>query len=38
MEYMADRAHLEWKIAQVRRVLDAEIPGRLQGDRLEWSE
>ena len=26
MEYMADRAHLEWKIAQVRRVLDEEIP------------
>ena len=26
MEYMADRAHLEWKIAQVRRVVDQEIP------------
>jgi hypothetical protein len=26
MEYMADRAHLEWKIAQVRHVLDTEIP------------
>jgi hypothetical protein len=26
MEYMADRAHLEWKIAQLRRVLDEEIP------------
>jgi hypothetical protein len=26
MEYMTDRAHLEWKIAQLRRVLDDEIP------------
>lgn len=26
MEYMTDRVHLEWKIAQVRRVLDEEIP------------
>jgi len=26
MEYMADRVHLEWKIAQVRHVLDSEIP------------
>ena len=26
MEYMADRAHLEWKIAQLRLVLDEEIP------------
>ena len=26
MEYMADPAHLEWKIAQVRRVLDEDIP------------
>ena len=26
MEYMTDRAHLEWKIAQVRHVLDEEIP------------
>jgi hypothetical protein len=26
MEYMADRAHLEWKIAQVQRVLQEEIP------------
>ncbi len=26
MEYMCDRAHLEWKIAQVRAVIDEEIP------------
>jgi len=26
MEYMTDRAHLEWKIAQLRRVLEDEIP------------
>lgn len=26
MEYMTDRAHLEWKIAQLRRVLDEELP------------
>ncbi len=26
MEYMTDRAHLEWKVAQLRRVLDEEIP------------
>jgi len=26
MEYMADRSHLEWKIAQVRAVIDEEIP------------
>ena len=26
MEYMTDRPHLEWKIAQVRRVIDEEIP------------
>jgi hypothetical protein len=26
MEYMCDRAHLEWKIAVVRRVIDHEIP------------
>ena len=26
MEYMADPAHLEWKIAQVRHVLEEEIP------------
>ena len=31
MEYMADRAHLEWKIAQVRRVLDEEIPAYREG-------
>ena len=28
MEYMTDRTHLEWKIAQVRRVLDVEITAR----------
>lgn len=27
MEYMCDRAHLEWKIAQLRGVLDEELPG-----------
>ena len=26
MEYMCDPAHLQWKIAQLRRVLDVEIP------------
>lgn len=26
MEYMTDRPHLEWKIAQLRRVLDEELP------------
>lgn len=26
MEYMCDREHLEWKIAQVRRVLNEELP------------
>ena len=26
MEYMADRAHLDWKIAQLRLVLDEGIP------------
>ncbi|NSW57602.1 MAG: hypothetical protein HPY44_16450 [Armatimonadetes bacterium] len=26
MEYMCDRAHLEWKIAQMRAVIDEEIP------------
>ncbi len=26
MEYMTDRAHLEWKIKQVQRVLEEEIP------------
>ncbi len=31
MEYMADRAHLEWKIAQVRRVLDEQIPAYRRG-------
>jgi len=25
MEYMADPAHLEWKIDQVRRVIDVEL-------------
>jgi hypothetical protein len=28
MEYMCDREHLEWKIAQVRSVVDEEIPER----------
>ena len=28
MEYMADRAHLEWKIAQVEQVLSRDIPAR----------
>ena len=28
MEYMTDRSHLEWKIAQVRAVIDEEIPER----------
>ncbi|MDA0744956.1 MAG: hypothetical protein O2954_00420 [bacterium] len=31
MEYMADRAHLEWKIAQVKRVLDEEMPAWERG-------
>jgi len=31
MEYMTDRAHLEWKIAQVRRVVDEEIAARRPG-------
>ena len=26
MEYMADREHLEWKIEQVRHVLEEEMP------------
>ena len=26
MEYMTDRAHLEWKLAQVRQVLDETMP------------
>ncbi len=26
MEYLCDRQHLEWKIAQVRRVLEHELP------------
>jgi hypothetical protein len=29
MEYMADRTHLEWKIGQLRLVLDEEIPAYL---------
>ena len=28
MEYMADRAHLEWKLDQVEKVLEEEIPRR----------
>ena len=31
MEYMCDRAHLQWKIAQLRRVLDEELPAYLRG-------
>jgi len=30
MEYMTDAAHLRWKIAQVRRVVDSEIPAHRQ--------
>lgn len=30
MEYMTDRAHLEWKIATVQTVLDAHIPAYRQ--------
>ena len=30
MEYMTDRAHLEWKIRQVRQVLTTEIPAYRQ--------
>jgi hypothetical protein len=26
MEYMCDRAHLEWKISQVREVIDEQLP------------
>lgn len=31
MEYMCDRAHLEWKIAQMRAVIDEEIPEYRKG-------
>ena len=31
MEYMTDRVHLEWKIAQVRAVIDEEIPEYRRG-------
>jgi hypothetical protein len=31
MEYMTDRAHLEWKIAQLRQVLEGELPVRVAG-------
>jgi hypothetical protein len=31
MEYMCDREHLEWKIAQVRRVIEEEIPALRRG-------
>ena len=31
MEYMCDRKHLEWKIAQLRATLDEEIPAYLEG-------
>ncbi len=30
MEYMTDRAHLEWKINQLRSVLDEDIPAYLE--------
>ncbi|HCU36905.1 MAG TPA: hypothetical protein DGT21_16095 [Armatimonadetes bacterium] len=30
MEYMCDRKHLEWKIAQLRTTLDEEIPAYLE--------
>ena len=30
MEYMTDREHLEWKIAQLRRVLEEDIPAYSQ--------
>ena len=33
MEYMTDRAHLEWKIGQLRLVLDQEIPAYLDSLR-----
>jgi len=35
MEYMTDKAHLEWKIRQVRNVLENEIP---QYRKLLWSK
>ena len=31
MEYMCDPAHLEWKVAQVRAVLDEELPAYRAG-------
>lgn len=31
MEYMCDRLHLEWKIAQLRRVIDEELPAYVAG-------
>jgi hypothetical protein len=34
MEYMCDRAHLEWKIAVVRRVITHEIPRQYQSLNL----
>lgn len=34
MEYMGDRAHVEWKIALVRRVIDDEIPEYRKSLRL----
>jgi len=36
MEYMADPAHLEWKLAQVQGVLESEIPRMLRS--LQGSE
>ena len=31
MEYMTDRAHLEWKIERCRRTVDVVIPGMRKG-------
>ncbi|MGD0113471.1 MAG: hypothetical protein ABSD48_16560 [Armatimonadota bacterium] len=31
MEYMTDKSHLEWKVAQLRRVIDDEIPKYRRG-------
>ena len=33
MEYMADRAHLEWKLAHLRQVVDTQIPARRTAGR-----
>jgi hypothetical protein len=37
MEYMGDRAHLEWKIKVVQRVIDHEIPEQRKSLRLTQS-